>query len=73
MTMARVELITSVQRRRRCSREEKKRIVAAWLEPGVVLSEVARREGIHSSVKRHPELPPLRHDELPPLGVHDVG
>jgi NAD(P)-dependent dehydrogenase (short-subunit alcohol dehydrogenase family) len=42
-------VITSVQRRRRWSREEKERIVAASLEPGVVLSEVARREGIHSS------------------------
>ena len=49
MTMARIEVITSVQRRRRWSREEKERIVAASLEPGVVLSEVARREGIHSS------------------------
>ena len=25
------------------------------------------------SVKRHPELPPLRHEEVPPPSVHDVG
>jgi transposase-like protein len=31
-----------VQRRRRWSRGEKERIVAAALEPGVVASEVAR-------------------------------
>jgi transposase len=49
MTMARVEVVTSLQRRRRWSREEKERIVAASLEPDAVVSEVARREGIHSS------------------------
>ena len=49
MTMARVEVITSVQRRRRWSREEKERIVLAALEPGAVASEVARRCGIHTS------------------------
>lgn len=49
MTMARMEVITSVQRRRRWSRAEKERIVAASLEPGAMASEVARREGIHSS------------------------
>jgi hypothetical protein len=25
------------------------------------------------SVKRHPELPPLRHEELPHRGIHDLG
>jgi transposase len=49
MTMARVEVVTSVQRRRRWSREEKERLVAATLEPDAVVSEVARREGVHSS------------------------
>ena len=49
MTMARVEVVTSVQRRRRWSRQEKERIVAASLEPDAVVSEVARREGVHSS------------------------
>ena len=42
MTKTQVEVITSVQRRRRWSRAEKERIVAAALEPGVVASEVAR-------------------------------
>src|SRR3977135_217595 len=48
MTKA-VEVITSVQRRRRWSRAEKERIVAAVLEPGAVASEVARAAGIHAS------------------------
>jgi tripartite-type tricarboxylate transporter receptor subunit TctC len=38
-----------VQRRRRWSRAEKERIVAAALGPGVVASEVAREAGIHTS------------------------
>jgi transposase len=49
MTMSRVEVITSVQRRRRWSRAAKERIVAAALEPGAVASEVARQAGIHTS------------------------
>jgi transposase len=44
-----VEVITSVQRRRRWSRSEKERIVAAALEPGANASEVARAAGIHTS------------------------
>jgi transposase len=49
MTMARVEVLTSVERRRRWSQEEKERLVAASLEPGVTASEVARSAGIHVS------------------------
>jgi transposase len=49
MTKAQVEVITSVQRRRRWSRAEKERIVAAALEPGAVASEVARAAGIDAS------------------------
>lgn len=49
MTKAQVEVITSVQRRRRWSRAEKERIVAASLEPGAVASEVARAAGVHAS------------------------
>jgi transposase len=49
MTMPRVEVITSVERRRRLSREEKERLVAASLEAGVSVSEVARSAGIHVS------------------------
>jgi transposase-like protein len=48
MTKA-VEVITSVQRRRRWSRAEKERIVAATMEPGAVASEIARAVGIHTS------------------------
>lgn len=49
MTMPRAEVITSVQRRRRWSREEKERLVSASLEPGAGASEVARAAGIHAS------------------------
>ncbi len=49
MTKAQVEVITSVQRRRRWSRAEKERIVAEAMEPRAVASEVARAAGIHSS------------------------
>ena len=49
MTNAPVEVITSVQRRRRWPRAEKERIVAAALAPGAVASEVARAAGIHTS------------------------
>ncbi len=48
MTKA-VEVITSVERRRRWTRAEKERIVAAALEPGAVASEIARAAGIHTS------------------------
>ena len=44
-----VEVITSVERRRRWSRSEKERIVAAAMEPGANASEVARAAGIHTS------------------------
>src|ERR1700757_3133927 len=66
MTNAQIEVITSVQRRRRWSRAEKERIVAAALERGAVASEVAREAGIHTSqlfrwrqqlCKRSAELP----------------
>jgi transposase len=49
MTKAQVEVITSVQRRRRWSRAEKERIVAAAIEPDAIASEVARAAGIHVS------------------------
>ena len=49
MTKTQVEVITSVQRRRRWSRGEKERIVSAAMEPGAVASEVARAAGIHAS------------------------
>ena len=49
MSKTQVEVITSVQRRRRWAIYEKERIVAAALEPGAVASEVARAAGIHVS------------------------
>lgn len=49
MTMPRVEVITSVERRRRWSREEKERLVIESFEPGVSVSEVARSASIHVS------------------------
>ena len=44
-----IEVITSVQRRRRWSREEKEQLVAACLEPGAIISEIARDAGVHGS------------------------
>ena len=44
-----IEVITSVERRRRWSRAEKERLVAAAIEPGAVASEVARAAGIDTS------------------------
>jgi transposase len=49
MTKRQVEVITSVERRRRWSREDKERLVSACLEPEAVLSEIARSAGIHVS------------------------
>jgi transposase len=49
MTKSQIEVIASVQRRRRWSRAEKERIVAAAIEPGAVASEVARAAGIYAS------------------------
>jgi transposase len=49
MTKTQVEVITSVERRRRWSRAEKERLVAAAIEPGAVASEVARAAGIATS------------------------
>lgn len=45
MTMSRVEVITSVERRRRWPRAEKERLVALALEPGASASEIARSAG----------------------------
>jgi transposase len=44
--MARVEVITGPERRRRWSEEQKRAIVAASLAPGAVISEVARRADV---------------------------
>jgi transposase len=44
--MARVEVITGRERRRRWSEEEKRAIVAASLVPGAMVSDVARRADV---------------------------
>ena len=47
MTSGRVEVITSVERRRRWSAAEKEQLVAATLEPGASVSAIARQASIH--------------------------
>jgi transposase len=47
MTSGRVEVITSVEHRRRWSSAEKQRLVVASLEPGASVSALAREAGIH--------------------------
>ena len=49
MSKTAIEVITSVERRRRWSAAEKERLVAASLEPGGGVSAVAREAGIHPS------------------------
>ena len=50
MTMDRIEVITSVERRRRWSTTEKARLVAAMNEPGSVVTEIARSAGVVASL-----------------------
>lgn len=76
--MSRLEVITSVQRRRRWSRAEKERLVAATLEPGVTVSEVSQAAGVHSSQlfrwrkelcrRTEPGVPQLIAVEIAPTG-----
>ena len=47
MTNQRVEIITSIERRRRWSAAEKEQLVTASLEPGASVSRVAREAGIY--------------------------
>ena len=47
MAKTQVEVITSVERRRRWSSSEKERLVAASLEPGAAVSALARAAGLH--------------------------
>jgi transposase len=49
MTKARVEVVTSVERRRLWTTMEKEQLVAATLEPGASVSVVARQAGMHPS------------------------
>jgi transposase len=48
--MNRIEVITSVERRRQRSRSEKEAWVAALMEPGANATEVAKRAGIDRSL-----------------------
>ena len=48
--MSRIEVITSVERRRRWSAAEKARLVAAMDEPGAVVTEIARGAGVDVSL-----------------------
>lgn len=50
MTIDRIEVITSVERRRRWSAAEKARLVAAMNEPGAVVTEIARNAGVVASL-----------------------
>jgi transposase len=49
MAKTQVEVITSVERRRRWSSAEREQLVAASLEPGAVVSALAREAGLHAS------------------------
>jgi transposase len=48
--MDRIEVITSVERRRRWSAGEKARLVAAMEEPGAVVTEIARNAEVCASL-----------------------
>ena len=50
MAMDRIEVITSVERRRRWGAADKARLVAAMDEPGAVVSEIARSAGVETSL-----------------------
>ena len=50
MTMGRIEVITSVERRRRWSTAEKVRLVGAMDEPGAVVTEIARNAEVCASL-----------------------
>jgi transposase len=74
MTKQHVEVITSVEHRRRWSQEDKERLVSACLEPEAVLSEIARSAGIHVSQlfrwrKELCQVPAVRVQQLVPVQV----
>ena len=48
--MNRVEVITSVERRRRWSSADKARLVAAMEEPDAIMTDIARRAGVDPSL-----------------------
>jgi transposase len=68
----RVEVLGGVERRRRWSRDDKMRIIEETLAPGAVVTEIARRHGISTSLvftwrsrqNYHPVLPLLSSPSL---------
>ena len=50
MAMDRIEVITSVGRRRRWSASDKARLVAAMGEPDAVVTEIARSASVEASL-----------------------
>ena len=46
----RVEVLGGVERRRRWSRDDKMRIIEETLAPGAVVTEIARRHGLSTSL-----------------------
>ena len=70
MTNGRVEVITSVERRRRWSTAEKRQLVAATLEPDASVSGVAQEAGIHPG-QLYGWRRQLR--ASPPIGLHRCG
>lgn len=50
MAYQRIEILTGSERRRQYTAAEKERLVDAAFRPGVVVSEAARRLGVHESL-----------------------
>lgn len=50
MSYQRIEVLTGSERRRQYTEAEKERLVDAAFRPGVVVSEAARRLGVHQSL-----------------------
>ncbi|KQZ43275.1 transposase [Ensifer sp. Root558] len=67
MTKHQIEVITSVERHRRWSREQKERLVAATLEPGASVSEIAHSAGIHVLFRWRKELCQISAPSVPRL------
>jgi len=57
----RVEVLEGAERRRRWSNDEKMRIVAETLQPGVKVTTVARRNKVASSLVPNTSLASERH------------
>jgi transposase-like protein len=71
----RVEIITSVQRRRRWTAPEKVRMVEETFEPGMTVSLVARRHGVEAQDPKaaaHASAP-AHASAAPPTSMSAVG